>query len=167
MNASATVFCAGLALLAWAEAQRNPSLAARFKELLRQMRDDLTEVYMDPVKRSEDNDLLTAILYGWCSERTQAEIFAAGVAAGAPIGYLPRLDELLAWPGLAQKGFWRYVDHPDAGLRPYPAAPITIEGAPFTVTRAPRLGEHTAEVLTEAGPPPGEATDVAGTASGA
>jgi AcrR family transcriptional regulator len=35
---------AGLALLAWAEAQRNPSLAARFKELLRQMRDDLTEV---------------------------------------------------------------------------------------------------------------------------
>jgi hypothetical protein len=35
---------AGLALLAWAEAQRNPSLAARFKELLRQMRDDLTDV---------------------------------------------------------------------------------------------------------------------------
>jgi crotonobetainyl-CoA:carnitine CoA-transferase CaiB-like acyl-CoA transferase len=144
------------------------ALERNLPNLFRAMdRDDLTEVYMDPVKRSEDNDLLTAILYGWCSERTQAEIFAAGVAAGAPIGYLPRLDELLAWPGLAQKGFWRYVDHPDAGLRPYPAAPITIEGAPFTVTRAPRLGEHTAEVLTEAGPPPGEATDVAGTASGA
>jgi TetR/AcrR family transcriptional regulator, transcriptional repressor of aconitase len=34
----------GLALLAWAEALRNPSLAERFKELLTQMHTDLAEV---------------------------------------------------------------------------------------------------------------------------
>jgi AcrR family transcriptional regulator len=34
----------GLAILAWAEALRNPSLAAQFSELLTRMRDDLADV---------------------------------------------------------------------------------------------------------------------------
>lgn len=110
-------------------------------------REDLTETYLVPANRAKDNDLLEAIIYGWCSEHTEAEIYAAGVEAGAPIAYLPRLEELLAWPGLADKHFWQQVDCQRAGTLPFPGSAITIDGAVFRLGRPPALGEHSAEIL--------------------
>jgi crotonobetainyl-CoA:carnitine CoA-transferase CaiB-like acyl-CoA transferase len=112
-------------------------------------RDDLTQTYLNPMKRAEDNDLLEALVYAWCADRTEKEIFEAGVDAGAPIAYLPRVAELLAWQALAEKGFWHLVDHPVAGALPYPGAPLTIDGSPYKVSCAPMLGEHTDLVLGE------------------
>jgi len=134
-------------------------------------REDLTETYLNPARRAEDNDLLEAIIYGWCSEHTQQEIFAAGVAAGAPIAYLPRLPELLEWPGLVEKHFWHWLEHAGVGNLPFPASAISIEGARFQLSQAPTLGEHSADILREAGlsPAAGSAeagSPAAGSASG-
>jgi crotonobetainyl-CoA:carnitine CoA-transferase CaiB-like acyl-CoA transferase len=114
-------------------------------------RDDLTDTYLNPAKRAEDNDLLEAIIYSWCGDHTEREIFEAGVSAGAPIAYLPYVDELLTWPGLEEKEFWKVVDHPSAGPLPYPNSAISIGGVEFSIRRAPLLGEHTTEVLREFG----------------
>jgi CoA:oxalate CoA-transferase len=125
-------------------------------------RSDLTQTYLVPANRAADNDLLEAIIYGWCSEHTEAEIFAAGVAAGAPIAYLPRLPELLAWPGLAEKQFWHQLEHPRTGPLPFPGSAITMNDVPFVLTPAPGLGEHSAQVLAAAG----LGSDQAGPAAG-
>jgi crotonobetainyl-CoA:carnitine CoA-transferase CaiB-like acyl-CoA transferase len=130
-------------------------------------REDLTQTYLSPAKRAEDNDLLEAIIYGWCGEHTEAEIFAAGVAAGAPIAYLPTMAELLEWPGLVEKKFWHYVEQPGAGPLPFPGSAITLNEAPFVIRPAPALGEHSAEVLAAAGLPPDEIAELLpGPASG-
>lgn len=110
-------------------------------------REDLTETYLSPANRAKDNDLLEAIIYGWCSEHSEAEIYAAGIEAGAPIAYLPRLAELLEWPGLVEKHFWQQVDCPGSGNLPFPGSAISMDGAVFQLGRPPGLGEHTAEIL--------------------
>ncbi len=114
-------------------------------------RDDLWETYRDPMRRAQDNDLLEALIYSWCADHSERELFQAGVDAGAPIAYLPYVDELLTWPGLLEKEFWKVVDHPAAGPLPYPDSAIKVEGDPFVVTRAPLLGEHSTEVFQEFG----------------
>ena len=62
------------------------------------------------------------------------------------------LDALIDDPHLAQTGFFRRVEHPSEGtlntMRPparFSASPLSCEG------HAPRFGEHSAEVLREAG----------------
>jgi crotonobetainyl-CoA:carnitine CoA-transferase CaiB-like acyl-CoA transferase len=62
--------------------------------------------------------------------------------------------EILASEQLAARGFFTDVDAPGGGtLRlPGPFARLTAEDVDVAVRRrAPRLGEHTAEVLAEAG----------------
>jgi crotonobetainyl-CoA:carnitine CoA-transferase CaiB-like acyl-CoA transferase len=42
------------------------------------------------------------------------------------------------------------MDHPDLGVAEYAGAPHRLSKTPATITRrTPRLGEHTAEILTE------------------
>ncbi|NMO91565.1 hypothetical protein HH311_17440 [Actinomycetospora sp. TBRC 11914] len=61
-------------------------------------------------------------------------------------------DDLLADPHLAAVGLFEPVEHPSEGRMVLPRLPVIVDGAgALPVRGAPRLGEHGAEVLAEAG----------------
>lgn len=67
------------------------------------------------------------------------------------------LDEVIDNPHLADVGFFRIEDHPSEGAYRSMRAPTNFSATPYTLRRhAPRLGEHNAELLAEAGLSPGE-----------
>jgi crotonobetainyl-CoA:carnitine CoA-transferase CaiB-like acyl-CoA transferase len=68
-------------------------------------------------------------------------------ARGVPCGPVSNIAEALADPHLAARGYLAQV-----GDRQFPRTPLAMSGTPVTVTRgSPRIGEHTREVLAEAG----------------
>jgi crotonobetainyl-CoA:carnitine CoA-transferase CaiB-like acyl-CoA transferase len=58
------------------------------------------------------------------------------------------VEDLLASPHLAERNFFREVDHPDAGALRHPGSPSRMPATPPEQRPAPRLGAHTRDVLT-------------------
>ncbi len=84
--------------------------------------------------------------------RTTAAWLADLHAAEIPAARVNRLEDLLSDPHLEAVGFWRQVDHPSEGSIRQPAIPWTFTAsAPELRLPAPRIGQHTKEVLTGAG----------------
>ncbi len=92
------------------------------------------------------------ILAGLCAERTNAEWVELLKNSNVPHGPVNTLQDLLVDPQLEATGYWHEVDHPSEGkLRMAGIAP-SFFGTPAEITRLqPRLGEHSVEVLGEAG----------------
>lgn len=89
--------------------------------------------------------------------RTSAEWLAALTEADVPVMPLNTLEDLLADEHLNQTGFFSTVEHPTEGrLRTMAVPSRWSESAPGEPRPAPQLGEHTAEVLREAGYSQGE-----------
>jgi crotonobetainyl-CoA:carnitine CoA-transferase CaiB-like acyl-CoA transferase len=100
-------------------------------------------------------------LYSLAGEASQALTTAEWLARlkplGIPVVKTNRLDDLPADPHLAAVDFFQRYEHPEAGgyfhLRP----PVRYSRTPANIRRhAPRLGEHTAEVLAEIDDPEAE-----------
>lgn len=84
--------------------------------------------------------------------RTTAEWTAILEAADMPVMQLHTVDSLLADPHLNAVGFFDVVEHPSEGAIRSMAVPSKWSKSPPQVTRqAPRLGEHSAQVLGQAG----------------
>ncbi|NKB43821.1 MAG: CoA transferase [Alphaproteobacteria bacterium] len=62
------------------------------------------------------------------------------------------LEDLIHDEHLNAVGFWKSIDHPTEGKLRTPAFPIAFSDSPADIRRhAPLLGEHTIEILSEAG----------------
>jgi crotonobetainyl-CoA:carnitine CoA-transferase CaiB-like acyl-CoA transferase len=84
--------------------------------------------------------------------RTTAEWIAALEGADIPVQRMNSIDDIVADPHLQAIGYWRSVDHPSEGrLRSMATPSEWSESQPQYRRHAPRLGEHTREVLAEAG----------------
>jgi len=85
-------------------------------------------------------------------KRTTAAWIAAMEAADIPVQRMNSLADIVADPHLAAIGYFREVEHPSEGRIRSMAVPSEwSESAPEYRRHAPRLGEHTREVLREAG----------------
>lgn len=98
----------------------------------------ITEIYTD----------LAALL----ATRTTAEWLALFDAADIPAMPLHTLESLIEDPHLAETGFFSTAEHPSEGrLRDIGPASTWSATQPAPARLAPRLGEHSAEVLAEIG----------------
>jgi crotonobetainyl-CoA:carnitine CoA-transferase CaiB-like acyl-CoA transferase len=94
--------------------------------------------------------------YAWVAEemkqRTTAQWVEALERADIPVQRMNSIDDIVDDPHLAAIGYLRAVDHPTEGSIKTLAVPSEWSDSPPEYRRhAPRLGEHTREVLAEAG----------------
>jgi crotonobetainyl-CoA:carnitine CoA-transferase CaiB-like acyl-CoA transferase len=84
--------------------------------------------------------------------RTNAEWMACLEAANVPVMPVQSLEDLLTNEQLTAIGFWRLAEHPTEGALRLPGIPTTFSATPGSIRRLPpRLGEHSREILGEAG----------------
>jgi crotonobetainyl-CoA:carnitine CoA-transferase CaiB-like acyl-CoA transferase len=90
-------------------------------------------------------------------KRSTAEWIEALERADIPVQRMNSVADIVADPHLAAIGFFRGLDHPSEGRINSMAVPSEwSESAPEYRRHAPRLGEHTREILREAGLAEGE-----------
>lgn len=83
--------------------------------------------------------------------KTKAELLEAALARELLIAPVTTIDEVLASPQLAARDYWQDLPHPEhGGSVRYPGAFARFGASPIRYhRRAPRVGEHTVEVLAE------------------
>lgn len=88
----------------------------------------------------------------WLEARTREEVFYQGMEAGIPMGFIASAPEAMAFPQHQARGYFQTVAHPDAGQVPVAGLPFRLSESPdLRPGPPPRLGEHTAEVLSRLG----------------
>ena len=84
--------------------------------------------------------------------RTNAEWLTELDKRNIPAMRVSTLESLLSDPHLEAVGFWQTVEHASEGTLRLPGIPVNYRKTPGTIRRLPpRLGEHSGEVLREAG----------------
>ena len=101
--------------------------------------------------RTRNIDALYAELAKCVALRSTAGWLEACDRLDIPAAPLHRLADLQADPHLAQTGYFLTLQDPKMGPLVMPSAPLRFDGATPAPTLPPRLGEHTVEVLRQAG----------------
>ena len=85
----------------------------------------------------------------WALQRTKYESYReAQAVAHIPAAFIAEMPDVLDSPQYEARGFFTELDHPDAGRLRFPGLPAQLSGIEWEHRRAPRLGEHTSEVLS-------------------
>jgi len=102
-------------------------------------------------------EVVYATLAEICRTRTSAEWLALLEGSNIPHGPVNSLEDLLADEQLAATNFWTEFDHPTEGRIRMPDIAARFSRTTPDIRRLqPRLGEHSVEVLGEAGFSPAE-----------
>jgi crotonobetainyl-CoA:carnitine CoA-transferase CaiB-like acyl-CoA transferase len=102
--------------------------------------------------RSRNYEPVYGLMIEEMRRRTTDEWVAALEAADIPVQRMNSLADIVADPHLAAIGYFRTVEHPSEGRIKSMAVPSEWSESPPDYRRhAPRLGEHTREVLREVG----------------
>ncbi len=111
-----------------------------------------SEKFRDQEARSRNYDDAYALVDAEMRKRGTEEWVAALEAADIPVQRMNSLDDIIADPHLAAIGYFNEIEHPSEGRIRSMAVPSEwSETAPEYRLHAPRHGEHTREVLREAG----------------
>jgi crotonobetainyl-CoA:carnitine CoA-transferase CaiB-like acyl-CoA transferase len=116
--------------------------------------DDLASDYRFAAngRRVEHRAELIEILCERFATRPSAEWLAVLDTAGIPVGPIRDVAEAFASPQAIELGSRVPLDHPVLGRVDQVAVPFTLSGSPTRKpTPPPMLGEHSAEILSEAG----------------
>jgi formyl-CoA transferase len=108
--------------------------------------------YADATRRVRNRVPLVARIEQITVTRPRAHWLEAFTNAGIPCGPINNYAETFADPQILSREMLVQVDHPALGTLKMPGSPIKMSETPTsTRRRAPMLGEHTREVLLEAG----------------
>ena len=94
-------------------------------------------------------DELEPLIEAWTSQHGDDELMHTLQAAGVPAAAVFHQPEMFDDPHLVARNFFIEIDHPETGVRRYPAPMARFERMPLTPVRgpAPTLGQHNEEVL--------------------
>src|SRR4029077_5268198 len=102
--------------------------------------------------RVHNRDTLRPRLERALAAKTAAEWTELLGAAGGPAGPVNTVPEARAHPQVAARGMLVELDHPVAGKLTTLGSPIKLSANPPSIRRPPpTLGQHTDEILAEAG----------------
>ena len=102
-------------------------------------------------------EVVYATLAAICLTRTNAEWTELLEDSNVPHGPVQSIEDLLEDRQLAATGFWKEFDHPSEGRIRMPDIPPRFSRTAPDIRRLPpRLGEHSVEILSEAGLSQGE-----------
>jgi crotonobetainyl-CoA:carnitine CoA-transferase CaiB-like acyl-CoA transferase len=130
--------------------------ASMFKRWCRVVdREDLLDDprFADDDLRVEHGDELNDLMQEWCEGKTRAEVLEILEGAKLPAAVLNSPQEVLDDPHVAAAGYLQRVPFPGA-TKPIPIidTPVRLSATPGSIRhRAPLLGEHTDEILSELG----------------
>lgn len=108
--------------------------------------------FVDLATRTRHSAEIYALLEQMVAGRTTAELEKALNDAAIPVQKVNTKEDLLTDAQLAATGFWVFADHPTEGRIRMTDPPVRFSKSPNTIRRLqPRLGEHSEEILAEAG----------------
>lgn len=103
--------------------------------------------------RGEHADIISERMQRWCDEHTTEDALAALEQGRVPAGPVYSPQQTLEDPHVQQGGFLQPTDYPGLpAAAPLITTPVRLLGTPGEIrTRAPQLGEHTNEILSDLG----------------
>jgi formyl-CoA transferase len=110
------------------------------------------EALVPLARRLECQEWIDSEVAAWVAPKTVDEVLALTAKAGVPCARVAEhLEELVDDPHTRFRGLLQPLEHTSRGVLPgltAPAVPIGSEAGPYRpLARAPRLGEHTREIL--------------------
>jgi benzylsuccinate CoA-transferase BbsE subunit len=110
------------------------------------------------LKSDEARDVFGDLFITWAKQHTKAWLYTEGQKRGIPLAPVSTPADLMENPQLRARGHFVPFTHPLLKqAAEMPGAPYVLSGTPWQIRReAPRLGEHTREVLGEIGVAPEE-----------
>ncbi|MBV9247828.1 MAG: CoA transferase [Acetobacteraceae bacterium] len=104
--------------------------------------------FSNVAERVKHNDALVAVLAEKLRSQPSAHWLAAFEKAGVPAGPVLHFDEVFTNPQMLAREMVAHTEHPVTGRFGTLGVPVKLSGTPGAVRgAAPRLGEHTEEVL--------------------
>ena len=104
----------------------------------------------DPDRAAQVTDEINAVIDAWTSRRTKFEVMRILGEQGIPCSACFNAVDLYADEHLRQREMIVTVEHPDRGEFTLPGCPVKMSDSPVDFRSAPLLGQHNAEVYTEA-----------------
>jgi CoA:oxalate CoA-transferase len=101
-------------------------------------------------ERNRHHAALRPLVAERMNQKTTAEWQSILDSTGVPNGPINRIDQVLQDPQVLARNMLEEVEHPAAGCMKIPGIPVKMSATPGAIRRsAPRLGEHTEEILTQ------------------
>ncbi len=108
------------------------------------------DAYGSAAGRAENRTAIDTAIAEWTRDQDAMELMHRLQRGGVPAGAVMTGAEILEDPHLAARGSFLPQDRPGIGVKHYPNQPYRFRYAePVANLRAPLLGEHISEVLTE------------------
>jgi CoA:oxalate CoA-transferase len=117
----------------------------------------------DGPTRAENAAFIREAIEAWMKGKTKDEVVRALLAVGVPAGPVQTAKDIAECPHVEARKMLVEVDDPDLGPKRFARTPARLSRASEVPGRhAPRLGEHTEEVLARIGYTPAQVSDLRG-----
>jgi benzylsuccinate CoA-transferase BbsF subunit len=98
--------------------------------------------------RKANEDELEALIGSWVRELKAEDVAMTLQAAGVPAGVVQNAQDMLDRdPHMQSRGYYQYVEHPEAGREAHDGPAMQLSETPgYIAAPAPLMGEHTMDV---------------------